>query len=421
MQVLVVNTSQQTGGAAIAARRLVGVLGRHGVKVRMLVAETTQNDPLTLCATSRWRRRLNFIWERFRIFIANGFSRRGLWRVDIACAGTDITQLRVFQEADIIHLHWINQGFLSMKDLQRVLHSGKPVVWTLHDMWPFTGVCHHAGACACFHTHCADCPQLCHPSSSDLSYRLFKKKLKIYKEAPLTFVGCSRWITEQARLSTLTQGHDVLSIPNTFPAAVFHPVASEYERGEARSHFGLPSKGRLLLFACQKVTAPMKGIEILVDALSRIKQSPDLAVVVVGELAEAVANCLSLPVHALGYVSGDSEMARIYHAVDVFVTPSLEENLPNTIMEAMACGTPCVGFEIGGIPEMIAHQEDGYVARYRDIDDLAAGIDYVLADQNHSRLASAAASKALHLWGEEHVVRAYQQVYESLCPNDDNG
>lgn len=414
MRVLIVNTSERTGGAAIAAARLTDALSRHGVEAQMLVRDAQDCRPSTLILRQRCRLKMAFLWERFRVWVANGFRREGLWAVDVAQAGVDITQLPAFREADVIHLHWVNQGLLSVSQIGRILASGKAIVWTMHDMWPCTAICHHARDCRHFHTHCHDCPQLLHPAPHDLSWKTYNHKARAYARGKVTFVACSQWLQAEAQQSALLRNHEVLQIPNTFPNSLFHPAS----QAEARRHHGLPAEGRLLLFACQKVTNERKGLDYLIQALSSPSLQTlqgQLTLVVVGQLAERISRYLPFPVISLGYVAGEAEMAALYQAVDLFVTPSLEENLPNTIMEAMATATPCVGFHIGGIPEMIDHQQNGYVARYRDAEDLAAGIRYVL--DHHDRLATAAAAKAEASWGEASVVQQYKDLYHRLINN----
>ena len=417
MRVLIVNTSELTGGAAIAASRLTNALNNHGVKALMLVRDKQSHRVTTCPLPSPYRLKWSFLWERLRIYIANGCRRQGLWAVDIANAGADITKLPEFQEADIIHLHWVNQGLLSLNQIGKILSSGKPVVWTMHDMWPCTAICHHARDCERFHVHCHHCPQLQRPGARDLSWQVFQKKKSTYAHGAISFVACSRWLADEARKSGLLQGMNVSSIPNTYNHFLFHPAPQD----EARRRLGLPVAGRLLLFACQKVNNARKGLDYLLSALrsERLRAwQGQLTLVVVGQLSKQLSADIPYPIHAMGYLSEESVMAALYQAVDAFVTPSLEENLPNTIMEAMACGTPCVGFHIGGIPEMIDHEVNGYVANYRDADDLACAIDFVLRPESHSRLSEAAAHKAAVTWNEERVSRDYIRLYEQLMSNE---
>ncbi len=405
------------GGAAIAACRLTDVLNRHGVQATLLVRDKQSSRPTThQLPKYGWRGlklRFAFLWERFCVWTTNFFHRKGLWAVDLGIGGASVVGRRDFREADIIHLHWVNQGLLSLSELRRILRSGKPVVWTMHDMWPCTGICHHARECVQFHTHCMNCPRLHFPSRGDRSFLVYDRKAAIYPEGRLVFVGCSKWMADEARKSRLTSGNEVLSIPNTYNHNAFCPGLQM----EGRLQFTLPRSLKLILFASQKVTNPRKGLDLLLQALNTPviqKWQGKLGIVVVGQMADEVAARIPYPLHPLTYIKKEEEMAALYRAADVFVTPSLEENLPNTIMESMACGTPCVGFEIGGIPEMIDHQKNGYVARYRDAEDLAAGIDYVLSDENHDRLGAAAAAKAEELWNEDMVAKQYIDLYEHL-------
>ena len=401
MKVLIVNTSKRTGGAAIAANRLANAIRQQGVEVSMLTRKDNFSfpNPFSHPRGSWWG-----ALERLRIFIANGLSKKRLWYVDIACCGEDITRTREFQEADVIHLHYINQGFLSLDVIDKILRSGKRVIWTMHDMWPFTAICHHSDDCTCFQSHCHDCPLLVRPSAKDLSYKVFEKKQRVWQHGRITFVGCSKWIAERARKSALTEGHRVVSIPNVVPQETFHPMPKD----EARALFGLPTDKRLLLFSCQKVSDERKGMAYMLEALELLKNE-NIALVVAGSEANITTE---LPIYTTGYIADEQRMAALYAAVDTFVTPSLQENLPNTIAEAMSCGTPCVGFHIGGIPEMIHHKEDGYVARYRDAHDLAEGIRYVLSNPE---LSATAAKHAQETYNEHQVAKLYIAEYrESL-------
>lgn len=395
----------------MAANRLTEALNDRGVKAKMLVRDKA-TDRITVVRIPRsplekWR----FAWERAVIWMHNRLNRKNLWAVDIANTGMDITQLPEFKEADIIHLHWVNQGFLSLNDIQRILASNKRIVWTMHDMWPMTSICHHSADCMHFQTHCHDCFLLHAPSAKDLSYRIFERKHEMMLHGRVTFVGCSEWITNLARQSALLKGQRILSIPNAIHTHIFHPTS----QAEARKTFGLPTGKKLILFGSLKVTDKNKGIDYLIEALNLLAKdtaSQDINLVVVGTKTDEVANLFPLPVHTLPYISDEHRMATLYNAVDAFVTPSLHENLPNVIAEAMSCGTPCVGFHVGGIPEMITHQQDGYVAHYKDANDFALGIRYVLSDEHHSRL-SEAATKAAHRYREDTVALQYIKVYES--------
>lgn len=389
LRVLIVNTSEQTGGAAIAASRLCKALNDHGVKAKMLVRDK-QTDRITVAQVGG---KFPKLWERLCIWLRNGFSRKKLWLADIANTGIDITATEEYREADVIHLHWVNQGMLSLSCLQKILQSGKRVVWTLHDEWPYLGVCHYRGTCQ--QTDCRHCPLM----SGSTPHKLLQQKRDIYRQGHITFVGCSQWITDEARKAL--PGEHILHIPNAIPADTFHPM----DRAAARRQLHLPADRKLVLFTSMKITDERKGAAYLLEAARQLPA--DCTIVMVGQQSASLAT--GAQVISLPYMTSQQQMAQLYAAVDCFVTPSLQDNLPNTIAEAMSCGTPCVGFRVGGIPEMIAHQQDGYVAEYQNSDDLAAGICHVLS---HPELREAAHSHAARMFSEEHVAAEYIKIYE---------
>lgn len=413
MRVLIINTSERVGGAAIAANRLMKALKKNGVKVKMLVRDK-QTDHLTVFSVGHnWTQPIKFVWERLCIFMANNFNRKNLFQVDIANTGTDITQHTEFQRADIIHLHWVNQGFLSLANINKILHAGKPVVITMHDQWYFTGICHYSGNCQKYQELCHHCELIKGNLLGDLAKQVFLKKEKIYSDAQLTFVGCSQWMANLAKTSKLTQGHRVVSIPNAIDTDLFCPQ----DKKQARLAFKLPTDKRLLLFGCQRITDERKGFHYLVEALQLLKQQqPNLAkgteIVVVGGEADSIRHKVPFNIFPIRYVSDPQKMVQLYNAVDLYVTPSLQDNLPNTIMESMACGTPCVGFNVGGIPEMIDHKENGYVATYKDAQDFANGILWILA-ADQGVLSRQARNKVMTTYSEDAVAFKYKDVYNS--------
>lgn len=416
MRILLINTSERTGGAAIACLRLMGALRRFGISAKMLVRDK-QTDRLSVVNVRHsMRLAMAFLWERFVIFVANRLSRKNIFGVDIANMGVDVTQMHEFKSADVIHLHWVNQGFLSLRNMEAIVRSRKPIVVTLHDQWYFTGICHYSADCDRYATACHDCPQLGNGKAwMDLSRKVFEHKLRIYKDANITFVGCSRWMADLARKSALTQGHTVVSIPNAIDTEVFCPK----DKMDVRLKQGLPRDMRLILFGAQRITDERKGFRYLAEACELIKQrDPELAkrmcIVVVGGDSAKVQGMLPVATRPVNYVSDQTQMVELYNAMDLYVTPSLQDNLPNTIVEAMACGVPCVGFNAGGIPEMIDHKQNGYVAEYKNAEDFAEGILWALSTE-YKTLSGNARQKALETYSEEAVAKKYKEIYDNAC------
>ena len=405
MRVLIVNTSERTGGAAVAANRLMIALNNNGVKAKMLVRDK-ESDALTVVGLPkspmlRW----HFLWERFVVFFRCHFSLKHLFEIDLANTGSDITKLREFQEADIIHLHWINQGMLSLKGIRKILQSGKPVVWTMHDIWPATAVCHLTLDCRQFVNKCSRCRLL--PTGSTLADQIWKKKQWMLADASIYYVACSRWLESEAKASALLKGHKVTSIPNPIDTHIYNRCNKQ----EARQRLGLPADKRLILFVSQRVTNRNKGMDYLVEACRQL-DVPDAGLVILGGHAEEVVGQLPFESYPLGYVNDEHRIIDVYNAADVFVLPSLSENLPNTIMEAMACGVPCVAFRVGGIPEEIDHRQNGYVAEYRNAEDLARGIRWILTEADYDELSKNAVHKVAQNYSQQSVALKYLDVYQ---------
>lgn len=415
MRILIVNTSERTGGAAVAANRLMEALKNNGVKAKMLVRDK-ETASLTVCGlSSRWRTQWHFLWERFVIWLHLHFNREHLFEIDIANCGTDITRLPEFQEADVIHLHWVNQGMLSLKNIRKILESGKPMVWTMHDMWPATAICHLTLGCQSFVAGCSRCPLLPGGGSShDLSTHVWHRKQQMLAGHRISFVTCSQWLADDARKSGLLKGQDVFCIPNPIDTRLYRPM----DKLETRKTLGLPDEGKIILFASQRVTNPNKGMAFLIDACRLLADShPEMkeriSVAILGGHAEEITGQLPFRSFPLGYVSDQQRIIMVYNACDVFVLPSLSENLPNTIMESMACGVPSVGFRVGGIPEMIDHQETGYVAEYRNAESLATGIKWALYEADLHRVREACLRKVAHNYSQQSVALRYIDVYEA--------
>lgn len=409
MKILIVNTSDIHGGAAIAAFRLMNALNASGESAKMLVRDRFSDNENVIQIGGKLKNKFNFYLERGQIYLKNRFSRENLFDVSIANTGVSITQLPEFKEADVIHLHWINQGMLSVEEIGKILASGKKIVWTMHDMWAFTGICHHAGACKRYEQECGSCPYLISASENDLSKQTFQEKQKAYTKGKITFVACSNWLKELAEKSPLTRGHSVISIANPIDTKKYYPK----DKNQIRKKLNLPTDKKIVLFAAVKASDPRKGFDYMVEASKIIAQHPnEILFLIAGNHGEEIEKQLALPARSLGYVSSN-EMAEIYNACDLFVTPSLQENLPNTIMEAMACGTPCVGFDIGGIPEMISHGKNGYVAKYKDADDLANGILWTLYKADAETLSANAREKVLTEYAQEKIATKYIELYNA--------
>ncbi len=369
MNIVIINKSDSTGGAAVVSRRLMEALRRAGVDARMLVAEKHLDSPFVELAASRSLLRKSFLAERLKIFMANGMDRETLFKIDTASDGVPLWRNCYVREADIICLNWVNQGLLSLDGLQQILRLGKPVVWTMHDMWNFTGICHHAGQCTRFRDHCGLCPLLGQKAApDDLSARTWKNKSKVYAEARpgIAFVAVSNWLASRARESSLLRDADLSIIPNAFPFPESHP-SPRHPDGKFRIAFG-----------AARLDDPVKGLPILVKATQVLADRfPDIAarseLVAFGSVKDPDAlSGFGIPFRHLGQLHGHDAVRKVYEDCDAVVSSSLYETLPGTLVEGQAYGCIPVSFDRGGQSDIVSHLSTGYIARWDDNPDIAA-------------------------------------------------
>jgi glycosyltransferase involved in cell wall biosynthesis len=392
-------TTYPYGGAGIACRRLQHALNASGVRADLLTREDTP---------SRWP----FFAERLA-FLPHERDRSVRFSFSLANFGADLSKHPVVQQADVLHLHWINQGFLSLRNIQQLASLDKPIVWTLHDMWAFTGGCHYSGACERYKQSCGNCPFLRRPGPADLSHQVWLRK-KMKYPPNVHFVTCSEWLAERARESGLLRQFHVQSIPNPIDTTIFTPVPAE-TRLEFRRRLGINDAALVVLFVAVKVQDERKGFRYLQLALAELKtQHPDLQIelLVLGHSRQEDLATLPYPAHPLGMVQDSTQLSQIYGSSDVFTIPSTEDNLPNTVMESLACGTPVAGFQTGGIPEMVDHQQNGYIVPQRDSKGLAEGIAWIGNNLNQTR--SAARAKAEQAYANTVVAQRHIALYKKL-------
>lgn len=411
MRVLIVSTSDCNGGAAVAANRLTEALINNGVKARMLVCKKESDALYVATAGTRSANYRHFLWERGVIWLKNRFNRKNLFKVSIANSGTDITKTREFQEADIVHLHWVNQGYLSLKGIQKILMSGKPVVWTMHDMWELTAICHHAYDCNRFESECCQCPFLQHPAERDLSYQVFQQKKRLYAEARrLTFVAVGEWLAARARASALTGGFPIKVIPNSISLSQFTLI----DRTDARTALDV-QEPYVLSFGAARIDDPIKGFSHLLKALQLLQgqfRSHEVRVLLFGGIRDAsLLEQIPFRWTHLGYVGDEHQLSAIYSASNATVSSSLYETFGQTLVEAQACGSLPVAFAGSGPNDIIVHRQTGFLADYLSAESLAEGMAWALRANVSPRDLR---RSVMRRFGESVVANRYIELYHSL-------
>jgi glycosyltransferase involved in cell wall biosynthesis len=313
---------------------------------------------------------------------------------------------------DLVHLHWIAGGMLRIESLARL---GRPLIWTMHDMWTFTGGCHYDDGCGRYVEACGRCPVLGSSTQWDLSRWVMRRKRRAWRGLPVTLVAPSRWLAEQAQAASLFRDRPIRVIPNGLDLELFQPV----DPGLARRLLRLPPERSYLLFgAFDPGGERRKGFGLLQAALQRLAESgwrDRLDLLVVGATAPAGPLDLGLRTHFLGVLHDELSMALALAAADAVVVPSTQENLPNMAIEAFACGRPCIGFAVGGLPDIVEDGANGRLAPPFDTGELAAAIAWVLQDEERRRaLGRAARQKAEQTFDLRLVARRYADLYAEV-------
>ena len=426
MKTLIVNTYDTRGGAARAAYRLHTSLGKHGVDSSMLVDHKYGTDPKVMGATSTGAKVRSFVRKGLDFLPTELYKREERTIFYSGFVPDNIADKVKEVDPGIVHLHWVCGGFMRVETL---LEIEQPIVWTLHDMWAFTGGCHYSEGCTRYEESCGECPQLESTNSRDLSNWVWRRKERAWDSLNITVVTPSRWLADCARASSLFKGRRIEVIPNGIDTGLYRPVS----RHEARRELGLPVGKRLILFgAVGALDDKRKGFHLLEPALKRLERMisdkevrGEIELVIFGAEEPESPPDLGFKTSYLGSIHDDETISKLYGAADLFVTPSMQDNLPNTIMESMASGTPVVAFGIGGIPEMIVHKETGYIAEPFDIDDLARGLAWVLGldgeggggrgrRERVEALGKAGREKAVREYSEEVLAERHISLYEEL-------
>ena len=435
MKVLSVNTNDTHGGAARAAMRIMQGVQQQGVETQMLVKEKhTQDSGVVSLQQFLPKSKLYRIADWVAQKVKNKYHHL-LWRPYCKTKenvfmsdsrGTRLGGALQKLDYDVLHLHWINQRFIKLQDLPK----DKPIVWTLHDSWPFCGVCHYFLDCQKYQTHCGDCPMLHSSREKDLAYRIFEEKLRAYRNLNLHIVTPSRWLGECAKQSALFGRFPVTVIPNCLETDVYRPlleqeiderlsVAIEHNpalHAVKRAAGEKAAKPLILYGAMNAATDRIKGFASLLSALQMLdKQGFEANLVVFGAReSDLPMHFEHINVHFVGYISDTEILVTLYNVADVMVVPSLTENLSCAIMESLACATPVCCFAIGGNGDMVEHQVNGYLAREKDAEDLAQGIRWCLENNKDGSLSNAAEKKVMENYTIERVGQQYAELYANL-------
>ncbi|MDO8886366.1 glycosyltransferase family 4 protein [Candidatus Oleimmundimicrobium sp.] len=411
MKILIINTHDISGGAARAAYRLHQALLEAGVESRMLVQSKKSADETVIGRKSITiaQKAVGIVRPQLdglptRIY---NHKTKTLFSPSWVPMSSVIRGIENF-DPDVVHLHWICGGMMSIEDIGKIK---KPIVWSLHDMWAFTGGCHYDKECGKYVTSCGSCSVLGSKKEYDLSRHVFLRKQKAFADMDnIIIIGLSRWLADCAQKSALFASKRVLNLPNPIDTRIFAPIKKQ----EARMVLNLPMDKKIILYGAMSATSdPRKGYNELIKALRMIPQDSDTELLVFGSSGSDNTLDCNFKIHYLGNIHEDL-LPSLYSAADVMVVPSLQENLSNAIMESLACGTPVIAFAIGGNGDLIDHKLNGYLAEPFSSADLAEGISCVLNSAHPELLAQNAREKVLRCFDRKVVAKKYIELYKSV-------
>lgn len=425
MKIVQINTSDNQGGAARAAYRLHRGLIHIGQDSQLLCRQKVLPEPSTILVPLEHQRSRASATDKEIALAAIQTHYINLNRTPLSNTlfslpypGLDLSYLPQIQQADVLNLHWV-ATFQSPITIRKLLSLGKPVVWTLHDTWAFTGGCHYSAGCTRYQNDCSACPQLV-DNPYDLAAIILQDKLECFREHRLTIVAPSQWLAHCARQSKLFQQQRVEVIPYSLEVDnIFLP----WNKAETKHQLGIPTDTITLLFGSETAVEARKGFAELVAAMEdclfdrsfqQLVSADKVRLLCFGQPSKLLTS-LKVPVQSVGSIDSNTQLSQIYAAADLFILPSLEDNLPNTMLEAMSCGTPVIAFAVGGIPDVITDQVTGRIVPVRDNQKLGQAILDCIFDSNHRQQMGQAARQLMEQeYGIEKQANQYLNLYQEI-------
>lgn len=408
------------GGAAIGAQRILKALKKKNIETKMLVQNKESSfDYVETTGQNFVKKQINFGYfaaERF-FFMFKEKDSSVRFAFSPANFGEDISKHKLVKEADIIHINWINFGFLSLKSLKKLLETNKPIVWTQHDMWAFTGGCHYSHECNNFIKKCGNCFYLKNPKADDLSNKIWRKKNKIFKNRNLNIVSVSSWLKENAEKSTLFKDKKHIVIHNSIDE-IFEPI----DKKIARKSLGIEDDKIVFLFGSDKIDNPIKGFKYFIDALIKLSQNnkikkENVLVFMFGRIKnEENLGLYQIPFEYkhFGFISDKQKLVELYSASTITIASSMYEAFGQVIAESMACKTPVVAFDNTGPTDIIRHKEDGYLAKFQSSEDIYNGILWILFEADYQNISEKARISIKEKFSAEIIAEKYINLYKNI-------
>jgi glycosyltransferase involved in cell wall biosynthesis len=407
MHVLHIVAGDLSGGAARGAYWLHRGLMHHGIESKVLINGkiTLNDDSVITIIKSKKDKALNIFRSQLDNLILLLYPKRKNIIFSTGIFGVNFTKTKEYKDADIIHLHWINGGFVNIKHLSKIY---KPIVWTMRDMWPMTGGCHYSMECERYKMGCGNCKQLNSNSNYDLSKFVLNRKKK-YLPNDMKLVGISHWLSDKAKESELFSSFSIQTIYNNIDTDEYFPVAKKI----AREILDIKTNKKIVLSGSSSLKDFYKGFSKFQEAVKQLDKSKYI-LLFFGNIDKNTIEKIGFEYKSFGYLNDNISLRLAYSCADVFVAPSLMDAFGKTLAEAMACATPVVCFDATGPKDIVDHKINGYKARPYESEDLANGIEWVLNASNYNELCHNAREKVVKEFDNKVVAQKYVKLYAEL-------
>lgn len=420
LKVLHLANNEVSGGAARYLMRLHESLLESGIDSKILVLDKeSDNKDVIKISRNRFLKKMSHFFDRIPTFIYNNENKfsTGLYG--------KITKKQLKElNFDLLHVHWITDGAIAIKSLKKLSLLGKPMIWSILDMWPITGGCHYDNNCGKYANRCGLCPELKSKTNYDLSSFLFDLKLKSYSKMNFSIIAISSWLKQCIIKSAVMKNKDIHIIHPCVDTKIYRPM----EKKIARDLFLLPKNKKLILFgAVHSTSDPRKGYKYLIEALkkleNKVNQKDEFELVVFGATNSGLSEHLKTKVHYLGRLKSgyglhdDASLAALYSLADVTIAPSLQEAFGQIAIESMACGTPVIGFSETGLEDIISHKVDGYLAKRGSSNDLSMGLQWIFEHSNYNQLSSSSSKKIKKMFSYNKSSKLVINLYKKIIGN----
>ena len=410
MKIYHLSYANNNGGAARAASRIHNSLLVSGVDSSMFVNKLDFSAPGVFGPSSPIKKGATILRQKCSNSLFKALSPMKSNKHSLALMPSHWLKFINNSDADIIHLHWINNEMLSISDIGKI---NKPIVWTLHDMWPFCGA-EHLSQDFRWKTgyKSSNRPNL--EKGLDLNRWVFNRKVRRWK-TPMQIVTPSSWLTQCAGSSFLMHNWPISTIPNCLDTDVWKPI----NKKAARDLLGLPQDVPIVLFGSYGANNSFnKGFDLLKEAIKKLQyQSLSFHLAVFGNASQNDLSMFELPVHYFGHLHDDISLRALYSAADVLIIPSRQEAFGQVASEAQACGTAVVAFATTGLNDVVEHKQTGYLAKPFNINDLVMGITWALAPDSQENLSQNAVKRSREIFSNKVVAKQYKTLYEKVYIN----